>query len=131
MHVGVRGPLYSRQDISDDHVLGSRVIGYHDIDDLGWRGAVDCIPARVGDRPTYVSFDIDVLDPSFAPGGGTPEAGGLTRREPLNTLRSFSDLKPVGADIVEVAPPRSCRGDRGCRVARGLRTQQRDGAASG
>lgn len=68
------------------------------------RGAVEQIKARVGNRPTYVSLDIDVLDPAFAPGTGTPEAGGLTSRELLNMLRSFSAVNLVGADIVEVAP---------------------------
>lgn len=104
MHVGIRGPLYSPQDLTDDQVLGFQVIGCHDMDDLGWKGAVERIRARVGDRPTYVSLDIDVLDPAFAPGTGTPEAGGLTSRELLNILRSFSGLNLVGADIVEVAP---------------------------
>ena len=104
MHVGIRGPLYSRQDLTDDEVLGFQVIGAHDMDDLGWRGAVDQIRARVGDRPTYVSLDIDVLDPAYAPGTGTPEAGGLTSRELLSILRAFSALNLVGADIVEVAP---------------------------
>jgi agmatinase len=104
MHVGIRGPLYSSEDLSDDQVLGFQVIGAHDMDDLGWRGAVEQIKARVGNRPTYVSLDIDVLDPSFAPGTGTPEAGGLTSRELLNILRAFADLNLVGADIVEVAP---------------------------
>ena len=104
MHVGIRGPLYSREDLTDDQVLGFQVIGAHDMDDLGWRGAVDQIRTRVGDHPTYVSLDIDVLDPAYAPGTGTPEAGGLTSRELLNILRAFSDLDLVGADIVEVAP---------------------------
>ncbi len=104
MHVGIRGPLYSREDLSDDQVLGFQVLGAHDLDDLGWRGAVEQIRKRVGDRPTYVSLDIDVLDPAFAPGTGTPEAGGLTSRELLSMLRSFSELNLVGADIVEVAP---------------------------
>ncbi|GAB3881888.1 agmatinase [Terrabacter terrigena] len=104
MHVGIRGPLYSRQDLTDDQVLGFQVIGAHDMDDMGWRGAVERIKARVGDRPTYVSLDIDVLDPAFAPGTGTPEAGGLTSRELLNMLRAFADLNLVGADIVEVSP---------------------------
>jgi agmatinase len=58
----------------------------------------------VQDRPVYVSVDIDVLDPAHAPGTGTPEAGGLTSRELLGALRSFSGLNLVGADIVEVAP---------------------------
>jgi agmatinase len=104
MHVGIRGPLYSRQDLTDDQVLGFQVIGAHDMDDLGWRGAVEQIRKRVGDRPTYVSLDIDVLDPAYAPGTGTPEAGGLTSRELLNILRSFGELNLVGADIVEVSP---------------------------
>ena len=104
MHVGIRGPLYSSEDLADDQVLGFQVLGAHDMDDLGWRGAVERIKARVGNRPTYVSLDIDVLDPSFAPGTGTPEAGGLTSRELLNILRAFADLNLVGADIVEVAP---------------------------
>lgn len=104
MHVGIRGPLYSRQDLTNDQVLGFQVIGAHDMDDMGWRGAVEQIRARVGDRPTYVSLDIDVLDPAYAPGTGTPEAGGLTSRELLNILRSFGQLNLVGADIVEVAP---------------------------
>ena len=104
MHVGIRGPLYSRQDLTDDNAFGFQVIGAQDMDDLGWRGAVDRIKARVGNRPTYVSLDIDVLDPAFAPGTGTPEAGGLTSRELLNILRAFKDFNLVGADIVEVAP---------------------------
>ena len=104
MHVGIRGPLYGPQDLADDQVLGFQVVGSHEMDDLGWRGVVERIRARVGDRPTYVSLDIDVLDPAFAPGTGTPEAGGLTSRELLNILRSFNALNLVGADIVEVAP---------------------------
>jgi agmatinase len=104
MHVGIRGPLYSKQDLTDDNVLGFKVISAHDMDDLGWRGAVERIKARVGERPVYVSLDIDVLDPAFAPGTGTPEAGGLTSRELLNILRAFDELNLIGADIVEVAP---------------------------
>ncbi len=73
-------------------------------DDLGIRGVIERIRARVEDRPVYVSVDIDVLDPAFAPGTGTPEAGGLTSRELLAILRSFSDTNLVGADLVEVAP---------------------------
>ena len=59
---------------------------------------------RVGDRPVYVSVDIDVLDPAFAPGTGTPEPGGLTSRELLALLGGLEDLPLIGADIVEVAP---------------------------
>jgi agmatinase len=104
IHVGIRGPLYGPTDLVDDQALGFQVVGSHEMDELGWRGVVERIRTRVGDRPTYVSLDIDVLDPAFAPGTGTPEAGGLTSRELLNILRSFNRLNLVGADIVEVAP---------------------------
>jgi len=60
---------------------------------------------RLDGGPVYVSIDIDVLDPAHAPGTGTPEAGGLTSRELLNTLRGLTGLNVVGADIVEVSPP--------------------------
>ena len=66
--------------------------------------AVERIRSRVGDKPLYISIDIDVLDPAHAPGTGTPEAGGLTSRELLRMLRALTDLRIVGADVVEVAP---------------------------
>ena len=64
----------------------------------------DEIKRRVGDRPLYVSIDIDVLDPAFAPGTGTPEAGGLTTREVLQALRATVGINIVGGDVVEVSP---------------------------
>ena len=104
LHVGTRGPLYAGSDLADDTGLGFQVVGSVEMDDLGARGVVERIRDRVGDRPVYVSVDIDVLDPAFAPGTGTPEAGGLSSRELLAILRGFSDLNLVGADVVEVAP---------------------------
>ena len=104
VHVGTRGPLYSAGDLADDERLGFSVVGSVELDDLGARGVVERIRERVEDRPVYVSVDIDVLDPAFAPGTGTPEAGGLTSRELLAMLRGFADLDLVGADVVEVAP---------------------------
>jgi agmatinase len=104
VHVGTRGPLYSEGDLADDRRLGFSVVGSVEMDDLGARGVVERIRARVEDRPVYVSVDIDVLDPAYAPGTGTPEAGGLTSRELLAVLRGFADLQLVGADVVEVAP---------------------------
>ncbi|MEP7090023.1 MAG: agmatinase [Nocardioidaceae bacterium] len=104
LHVGTRGPLYSTRDLVDDRDLGFEVVGSVELDDLGARGVVERIRERVEDRPVYVSVDIDVLDPAFAPGTGTPEAGGLTSRELLAILRSFSSLNLVGADVVEVSP---------------------------
>ena len=104
LHVGIRGPLYAATDLTDDSALGFSVIPAVEIEDLGSRGVVERIRARVQDRPVYVSVDIDVLDPAFAPGTGTPESGGLLSRELLAVLRAFSGMHLVGADIVEVAP---------------------------
>ncbi|MEU4164314.1 agmatinase [Actinoplanes sp. NPDC026670] len=104
LHVGTRGPLYSSRDLHEDRELGFHVVPSVEIDDLGARGIVERIRDRVGDRPVYLSIDIDVLDPAFAPGTGTPEAGGMTSRELLATLRGFAGLNLVGADVVEVAP---------------------------
>ena len=104
LHVGIRGPLYAAADLTDDAELGFQIVPATELDCLGVAGLTDRIQARVGERPVYVSVDIDVLDPAHAPGTGTPEAGGMTSRELLAALRSFSQLNLVGADIVEVAP---------------------------
>ncbi|MCO5969330.1 agmatinase [Actinoallomurus soli] len=103
-HVGTRGPLYGKKDLQDDHRLG---FGIHTAADLLRRGVdeiADRLRTRVGDRPVYLSVDVDVLDPAHAPGTGTPEAGGLTSRELLEILRGFTGLNVIGADVVEVAP---------------------------
>lgn len=104
IHVGTRGPLYSAKDLHDDENLGFEIFSVIEFADLGAKGAIEKILDRVADRPTYVSIDIDVLDPAHAPGTGTPEAGGLTSRELLAVVRSFSQLNLIGADVVEVAP---------------------------
>src|SRR3712207_7253550 len=75
------------------------------IRDIGVTGVQTCALPILAGGPVYVSVDIDVLDPAHAPGTGTPEAGGLTSRELLNTLRGLVGLDVVGADIVEVSPP--------------------------
>jgi agmatinase len=103
-HVGIRGPLYASTDISSDQELGFTIVSSADyartsIDDVAAR-----LRSRVGDAPVYVSIDVDVMDPAHAPGTGTPEAGGLTSRELLLTLRALDGLPIVGADVVEVAP---------------------------
>ena len=104
LHVGIRGPLYDAEDLVRDADVGFRVVPATEVEYLGTRGIIEAVASRVGDRPVYVSIDIDVLDPAFAPGTGTPEAGGLTSRELLAVLRSFARMNLVGADIVEVAP---------------------------
>ncbi len=104
MHFGIRGPLYSKKDLEDDTMLGFSVITSEYVEENGIQAAIDRMRARIGDKPLYISIDIDVLDPSHAPGTGTPEAGGLTSRELLRALRGIADLNIVGADVVEVAP---------------------------
>ncbi len=103
-HVGTRGPLYSRNDLVDDRKLGFATVSTDDIARRGVDEAIDRIRERVGNHPIYLSVDIDVLDPSHAPGTGTPEPGGLTTRELQFILRGLADLTIVGADVVEVAP---------------------------
>src|SRR5215467_1078548 len=104
IHVGIRGPLYDRSDLDDDLRFGFRTIRASDIDVLGVGGAIEAITERVADLPVYLSIDIDVLDPSFAPGTGTPEAGGLSSRELLRVLRGLTNLNLVSGDLVEVSP---------------------------
>jgi agmatinase len=103
-HVGIRGPLYASSDLTDDKELGFAIVSSVDVAKRGEDEAIDRVRERVGDRPVYISIDIDVLDPSHAPGTGTPEPGGLTTRELQLILRGLRDLNLVGADVVEVAP---------------------------
>jgi len=104
MHVGIRGSKYGPEDLSEDAGFGFSVLGTWEIETIGISGYIERIAERVGDRPVYLSIDIDVLDPAFAPATGTPEAGGFTSRELLGILRGLRDVHLVGADIVEVAP---------------------------
>jgi guanidinobutyrase / D-arginase len=105
IHVGTRGPLYARTDLSDDASMGFRVIPAIDLEALRPAGVAERIRDRVGDAPVYISIDVDVLDPAYAPGTGTPEAGGLSSRELLGILRGLVGSPIVSGDIVEVSPP--------------------------
>jgi guanidinobutyrase / D-arginase len=104
LHIGIRGPLYGAQDLPESGDLGFQTVHCTELETLGVAGVVERMRARLGDRPVYVSVDIDVLDPAHAPGTGTPEAGGMTSRELLGILRGLAGLNVVSADIVEVAP---------------------------
>lgn len=84
---------------------GIEIIDGDQVAELGVDGVVSRILARVGDGPAYMTFDIDCLDPAFAPGTGTPVSGGLSSREALMMLRRLGGLDLVGGDVVEVAPP--------------------------
>jgi agmatinase len=105
LHIGIRGPLYSRTDLRDDARLGFAIIASHEIEAEGLSTCIERMLRRLGSRPVYLSVDIDVLDPAHAPGTGTPEAGGMTSRELLAMLRALNAVDLVGADIVEVSPP--------------------------
>jgi agmatinase len=105
MHVGIRGSLYSDRDLAEDADMGFKIVHARDMDRLGADRVVEMVRERVGAAPVYLSIDIDVLDPGFAPGTGTPEAGGLTSRELLGIVRGFAGANVVGGDIVEVSPP--------------------------
>ncbi len=104
LHIGIRGPLYQPSDLPESADLGFATIHCTELDALGVNGTIERMRERLGDRPVYVSVDIDVLDPAHAPGTGTPEAGGMTSRELLGVLRGLTGAQLVSADIVEVSP---------------------------
>ena len=104
LHVGIRGPLYDRTDLDNDKSFGFSTVRASDFDRMGAAEVVGLARQRVGDNPVYISIDIDVLDPAFAPGTGTPEMGGFSSRELLNMLREMPRQQLVGFDVVEVAP---------------------------
>jgi agmatinase len=103
-HVGIRGPLFSAQDLRDDAGFGFTIVGAFDYLTRTVASVAEEVRERVGEMPVYLSIDVDVMDPAHAPGTGTPEAGGLTSRELLATLRALAGIRLVGADVVEVAP---------------------------
>jgi len=104
IHIGIRGPLYDARDLIADAGFGFSVIRAADFDRLGADEVLGRTRQRVGDSPVYLSVDIDVLDPAFAPGTGTPEMGGFTSRELLALLRGLPAEQLVAADVVEVSP---------------------------
>ena len=104
MHIGIRGPLYAALDLAMDRDLGFQVIPAAEFEEIRPAGVAEQIAERADGRPVYLSVDVDVMDPSVAPGTGTPEAGGLTSRELLAIIRTMRGLNLVGVDVVEVAP---------------------------
>jgi guanidinopropionase len=102
IQIGIRGPAEVLWGFS--YESGMTVLHIEDVDRLGIEGVVERARAVVSDGPTYISFDVDGLDPTFAPGTGTPEAGGLTPREAQAILHGLAGIDLVGGDVVEVAP---------------------------
>jgi agmatinase len=102
IQIGIRGPAEILWGFS--YESGMTVVHIEDVDRLGIEGVVAKAREIVGDGPTYVSFDVDGLDPAFTPGTGTPEAGGLTPREAQAILHGLKGIDIIGGDVVEIAP---------------------------
>jgi agmatinase len=102
---GMRGPVYDEGDEDMPRELGFEVLSTEELVELSPQEYGRRVRERVGDGPLFLSFDIDVLDPAYAPGTGTPEAGGLTTREAFGYVRALSGLRFGGYDVVEVSPP--------------------------
>ncbi len=103
IQIGIRGSSEILWQFSYENNM--RVMHIEEFYELGWKNVVREIQNMMGDEPVYVSFDIDCLDPAFAPGTGTPVAGGMTTFDALQTLRGLKGLNIIGGDLVEVSPP--------------------------
>jgi agmatinase len=105
LQAGLRGSLREAEDVTLPERFGVEALTYEELAALGPGGFSDRVRARVGDGPSFLSFDIDFVDPAFAPGTGTPEVGGPSSREALTYVRSLAGLAFRGFDCVEVSPP--------------------------
>lgn len=104
VQAGVRGSLYAAGDYDLSRELGFALVTSEELRALGADAYGRLVRERVGDRPVFVSFDVDFLDPSCAPGTGTPEVAGFTTAEAVAFLRALRGVRIVGADVVEVSP---------------------------
>jgi guanidinopropionase len=105
IQIGIRGGLNDIDIWKFSHDTGMRVVYMEEFYELGVKKVIEEARRVVGDGPTYISFDVDGLDPVYAPGTGTPEVGGLTTLEAQLMIRGLRGLDLIGADVVEVAPP--------------------------
>jgi guanidinopropionase len=105
VQIGIRGGINSRDVWQFSYDSGMRVVPMDELYEIGIDGAIAEAHRVAGQGPTYVSFDVDGLDPVFAPGTGTPEVGGFTSHEAQRMIRGLAGLDLVGGDVVEVAPP--------------------------
>lgn len=105
VQIGIRGTIYSTDEYDWARAQGVRIITTAEVVEKGIPFAIQEARSVVGDEPTYFTFDIDCIDPAYAPGTGTPEIGGFTTREALQLVRGFRHLNLVGGDVVEVSPP--------------------------
>ena len=105
VQIGIRGTQYDTEDLDFAKSVGIRVIKIEEFFDRGIQDIMEEAKEIVGEKETYVSYDIDFIDPAFAPGTGTPEVGGPNSYEALKVVRELTGVKIVGADMVEVSPP--------------------------
>jgi len=105
VQAGMRGSLYGAEDIDVAREMGFTLLTADELRELGAAGYGKLVLEKAGARPVFVSFDIDFLDPAYAPGTGTPEVGGFSTAEALAFLRSLRGIKLAGCDLVEVSPP--------------------------
>jgi agmatinase len=105
VQAGLRGPLYSSEDLEEPRQMGFTVLTTDELRELGPAAYGQLVRERIGDRPVFLSFDVDFCDPAYAPGTGTPEVGGFTSAEAQAFVRSLAGVPLVGADVVETAPP--------------------------
>lgn len=104
IQLGMRGSLYDPDDFKIAADLGFKVLPAHIMREMGLPAVIEAIQQRVGDTKVFLTFDIDFVDPAYAPGTGTPEVGGFTSWEVLSMVRALKNLHYVGFDIVEVMP---------------------------
>lgn len=105
VQIGIRGALYNDSENDWGERQGIRVIDIEECRALGVEGVIAEARRVVGDGATYVTFDVDALDPVYAPGTGTPEIGGLTTLDAQRMIRGLQGLNLIGGDVVEVSPP--------------------------
>lgn len=103
--IGMRGSLYGPDDMKETRGLGFEVITMQEFRKIGYEQVMERVHKRVGHHRTFVSFDIDFIDPAYAPGTGTPEVCGATNVEAIESVRLLNGLNIVGFDLVEVLPP--------------------------
>jgi agmatinase len=104
IQVGMRGSIYDRGDWDDAREMGFDLVPTDEVRELGIPSVIDRISGRTEGAKVYVSFDVDFVDPAYAPGTGTPEIGGFTSREAQEFVRGLAGLEIVGCDVVEVYP---------------------------
>ncbi|MDQ0891779.1 agmatinase [Paenibacillus sp. V4I9] len=104
IQIGIRGSLNHPNDVQDAKDLGFQVVTTEELVEMGTDKIVSMIRERVQDRPVFMTFDIDFIDPAFAPGTGTPEVGGVMSREALAILRRLNEIRFIGFDLVETLP---------------------------